>query len=325
MPQLTLMELEQLHISRVFNDGRTMGTGAAESGITHSDDFDYVITQIREIIYGANTSGTGNWYDLVPTNLTELVTSSGVLATDITEINSFIGRTDGQSAPVYTSTIFVTQGTDLEGAISELDQEFAAASGFQGNILSFIGAALGDTAPTYTSTVFVPQSTPLESAISILDGSIATVSGLLGGTVTWTNAFNNGLGVLDTTNFDADIRLPAGRVWQFNDGAGANPTMEVTLGQIFARNLGRRTFYQNPGPGNIVPGTEVVIPNQITYTPEGSGINLEVHRNGVMLLPGSGITDADENYCDYRESSISGIIINDKIRPNEVLQFKIYG
>lgn len=325
MPQLTLMELEQLHISRVFNDGRTMGTGAAESGVTHSDDFDYAITQIREIIYGASTSGVGNWYDSVPTSLTELVTSSGVLATDISEINSFIGRTDGESSPVYTSTVFVPSGTDLEGAISELDQELAASSGFQGNILSFIGGALGDTAPTYASTVFVLQSTPLEGAISILDASIASVSGLIGGVATWTSAFDNGLGVLDTTSFDADIRLPAGRVWQFNDGTGANPTMEITLGQVFARNLGRRTFYQNPGPGNIAIGTEIVIPNQITYTPEASGINLEIHRNGVMLLPGSGITDADENYCDYRESSTSGIIINDKIRPNEVLQFKVYG
>lgn len=327
MPQLSLIELEQLHISRTFNDGRTLGTAAAESGVTHSDDFDYAITQLREIIYGASTSGTGNWYDLVPASLTELAASSGFLQTDITEINSYIGRTDGQSAPVYTSTIFVPQGVPLSSGVTVLDIELGALSGHLGNVLSFIGAELGDSAPTYTSTVYVPQSTPLEGAIGILDAAINTVSGLLGGggDQTWTEVYNEGSGILDTTNFDADVRLPDGRTWFFNDGTGSNPIAEFTNEQVFIRSLGRRTFYQNPGPGNIAAGTEIVIPNSLTYTPDASGINLEVYRNGVLLLPGSGVTSGDEDYCDYRESSVSGVVFNDKIRPQEVIQFKIYG
>ena len=278
MAQLTLVELEQLHISRVFNDNRVMGTAAAESGVTHSDDFDYAITQLREIIYGANSSGVGNWYDLVPASLSELAFSSGILNNEITSINTFLCRSVGQDFPLYTST------------------------------------------------VFVPQSGCIASGISILDAALASVSGAGGGgSSTWTQVFNNGSGILDTTSFNADVRLPDGRTWFFNDGAGANPIMMINNGQIYARNFGRRTYYQNPGPGNISAGTEIVIPNSILYTPESSGINLEVYRNGVLLLPGSGAVQGNEEFNDYRESSVSGITLNDKLRPNEVLQFKVYG
>lgn len=276
MPQLTLVELEQLHISRFFDDNRTMGTAAAESGSTHSDDFDFAITQIREIIYGPNTSGVGNWYDLVPAGLVDLVFASGVLNDEITSINTFLCRSTGQDNPTYTSTIFVPQGSCIASGISILDMKLAAVSG-------------AVSAPT------------------------------------WTNVFDNGLGILDTTNFDPDIRLPDGRTWEFNDGAGANPIMEITNAQIFARSLGRRSYYQQTPLSVLQAGTEIVIPGGLTYTQDPSGINLNVHRNGVLLLPGTGVTSGDEEFNDYRESSTSGIVLNTKLRGEEVLQFKIFG
>ena len=153
----TRIELEQIRNSREYVDQLLSGQ-SAESGIDFNSDFNYAISALRRVIYG-NASGTGKWYDAVPASLTTLNDASGILKglidqndtdidnnyadftnasgiwssdisniqTDVVEINSFIGRSDGDLQPTYTSSSYVTQSGSLEQAIGELDNAITTA------------------------------------------------------------------------------------------------------------------------------------------------------------------------------------------------------
>ena len=366
MAQKTLIELEQLRNSRFYDDTKTLGP-AAESGVTFSDDLDYVLSQLKQL------HGETNWYDDPDASLAELSAMSGTLhniisatetdiaelqamsgtlhnlistvesdldaaEVDITEINTFIGRADGESYPIYSSINYVTQSGSLEQAIGELDAQvntnatniavntanIAALSGSINaaeqdiiDLRAFVGAADGDTYPTYSNTAYVTQSGSLEQAIGELDAAIAGI-GVSG---TWTVHYDAGNGILDMTNNDADIRMPSGRTWEFNDAAGANPIAEFIYGgsvadsQIWLRSLGAREYEVLAGVR--AANTTFSIPGGASYTQDTDGRNLRVYRNGQLLLPGAG--------NDYVEVSATQIQNLDTWRPNEVIQYVILG
>lgn len=133
---LSRIELEQIQANREFLDQYTAAESAA---LAESAEIDlqgvqnHVFSAIKRILAG-DASGVGNWYDVPAASLTELAQASGDLQVDIGQINSFIGRTEGESSPTYASTNFVTQNGDLEQAIGELDAQLAfAVAGSGGN------------------------------------------------------------------------------------------------------------------------------------------------------------------------------------------------
>lgn len=120
---LSRIELEQIQNNREFLDQYTAAESAALAEAAEVDlqgVMNHVFSAVKRIIAG-DASGVGNWYDAPGASIAELVQASGDLNVDIGQINSFIGRTEGESAPTYSSTIYVTQNTPLEQAIGELD------------------------------------------------------------------------------------------------------------------------------------------------------------------------------------------------------------
>jgi len=84
----TRIEYDQVRSSREYIDGYTMGALAtAESGVNLESDFGHTITQIREIMYGPDTSGIGHWYDKVPASLSGLLSSVNQNAADIVTVS----------------------------------------------------------------------------------------------------------------------------------------------------------------------------------------------------------------------------------------------
>lgn len=151
---------------------------------------------------------------------------------------------------------------------------------------------------------------------------LAAVSGV-GTKETWTEVFNNGSGILDASSFDIDITLGGSTTYFLSDSLGTK-LYEVNDSQNSIRNLGRRTFFLDIN-NDFNEGSTITIPDNIIYTPDSEFRNLEVRRNGNVLLPGSGISSGDENYNDYRETSSSGIVINFKLKKKEVLEFRTFG
>ena len=135
---------------------------------------------------------------------------------------------------------------------------------------------------------------------------LSAVSGMQ--TVTWQQVFNNGSGLLNLTNFDANITIPSGRTWKFN-----NDLMQIRNNQVLIRNKGRRERF-SPDV-NVGAGIEIIIPNGATYTLGDLKFrNLLVYRNGFLQSPG----------FDYNETSSSGVTFPlSSIKKNEVLQFII--
>lgn len=148
---------------------------------------------------------------------------------------------------------------------------------------------------------------------------------------TWTEVFDTGSGILDTVAFDADIRLPDGRIWRFQDGAGANPIMEVSNSGVQIRNLGFREILEFTTA--FAPGATITIPNDRQYTlgddASNQFPNLRVFFNGQLMSPGSGVSSGDENRRDYREATATTIVTNRRLRANanrpSRLEFHING
>jgi hypothetical protein len=143
---------------------------------------------------------------------------------------------------------------------------------------------------------------------------------------TWTNVFTWGSGILDLSQFDADVRISDGGTWFFNNGAGTDPIMEVTNSGVQIRGLGDRVVFK--APSKFDPGDTITFPKG-SYTPgdpaEDDYPNLEVNIGGALWAPGSGVVDGDEQRRDYRESTPTSIVTNRRIRKGTRIDVRIYG
>jgi hypothetical protein len=140
-----------------------------------------------------------------------------------------------------------------------------------------------------------------------------------------------------------DDNLPAG------SGLKSGPTLDKDLQAVLSqlnKIIGKSNWYESPdislsqvsASGAIAPagrekyitiatinaGDQITIPNGTQYTLDSQFRNLQVFRNGFLLLPGSGITQNDSDFGDYRELNNTTIVSNDRIRKNEILQFIIF-
>lgn len=128
----------------------------------------------------------------------------------------------------------------------------------------------------------------------------------------WTDVYDFGSGILNMSAFDADVRIPVGGTWFFNDETGANAIMEITSSGILIREVGFREI--ETFTAAKAAGSTVTIPNSRVYT-QGDEVtdqyrNLRVYYNGQLLSPGSGVVSGDEKRRDYRESSTTEIVTN---------------
>lgn len=141
---------------------------------------------------------------------------------------------------------------------------------------------------------------------------------------TWNQVFDNGSGILNVDIFHADIRFSPGRTWRFTNLTGTTDVMIVSTSGVEIRQLGRRekaviSVQQNPG-------ATLTIPNSALYTFGDSKFrNLRVFRNGQLLLPGSGVVLANEEFNDYRELNSSQIVTNIKLKVDDIIQYHING
>jgi hypothetical protein len=106
----------------------------------------HLFSAVKRVIRG-DASGVGDWKDTPAASLydlndasgilsgqvADLINASGILSVDISQINSFIGRTDGESSPTYTSNSFIGINDDLELAIGKLDAALVGAVAGSGN------------------------------------------------------------------------------------------------------------------------------------------------------------------------------------------------
>lgn len=90
-------------------------------------DLNFLRTAVRDIKGGTSVF---NWFD--PSDSTSgLITLSGARGS-LTNLHSFVGSSgDFDTAPLYSSTVFVTQSGSLEQAIGELDSALSTVSGSQ--------------------------------------------------------------------------------------------------------------------------------------------------------------------------------------------------
>ena len=133
-------------------------------------DLNFLRTAIRDI---KGITPLYNWYDSAETTA-GLITLSGARGS-ISNIQTFVGSDgDSDTTPDYTSTVYVTQNTSLESAISELDAAIASVSGSQaGQIAKRILIRGTSDLPANTT---IDLSTPGANWVSY------------GDTITWTNA-----------------------------------------------------------------------------------------------------------------------------------------
>lgn len=89
------------------------------------NDLNYIRTALRDI---KGAAPTYNWFDPIPATGGLLSLSSA--RTEISNLQTFAGSDgDGDTTPTYSSTTTVTQNTDLEAAIGELDAALSTVSG----------------------------------------------------------------------------------------------------------------------------------------------------------------------------------------------------
>ncbi|MBF0342114.1 MAG: hypothetical protein HQL95_14310 [Magnetococcales bacterium] len=89
-------------------------------------------------------------------------------------IQTFIGKSgDGAELPSYSSTDVVTQGANLEAAISQLDTA-------TGDILAYMGKSVGEEMPLYATPVAVTQGASLNDGISQLDREVGYLLSFVG-------------------------------------------------------------------------------------------------------------------------------------------------
>lgn len=108
-------------------------------------DLNFVRTAIRDI-----KGTTFNWFDLATTS--NLITLSGTRAT-LSNLESFVGATnDNDNSPTYSSTAIITQGSNIEQAIGQLDAALTLTSGVIDHIFS-AGATVSEFDLVYISSV----------------------------------------------------------------------------------------------------------------------------------------------------------------------------
>ena len=160
-------------------------------------DLNFLRTAVRDI---KGDSAFFNWFDPV-TDTPGLITLSGARES-ISNVQTFIGSDgDTDSTPDYTSTIFVSQNSDLETAISDLDAALSTISGAQANQIQkrkFIR-----TGGNFTSNTTFDLSNP---------GGGWT---FFGDTITWTDAndFVENVSVF----YNGSLQLPASGSGDDND------------------------------------------------------------------------------------------------------------
>lgn len=123
-------------------------------------------------------------------NGTSWVITNAASSQEEAYIRTFIGKSGvGSITPTYSSTNIVTNGTSLEAAIAQLDDE----TGFQN---SYMGKTAGNNLPTYTSTHFIANNDSLTLALSKIDSKLG--ANLTSGSVVLsTSSVNANLKALD--------------------------------------------------------------------------------------------------------------------------------
>jgi len=155
-----------------------------------------------------------------------------------------------------------------------------------------------------------------------LSGLHQIVAGL--NSQTWNKVFDNGSGILNVDIFHADIRLDPGRTWRFTNTAGTIDNFIVSTSGVLIRQLGQRE--REILSAHVAQGVTRTIPNSAIYTFGDSKFrNLKVYRNGQLLLPGSGLVVANENFNDYRELNASQVVMNIGLKNSDVIQYLING
>jgi hypothetical protein len=139
---LSRIELEQIQQNREYLDQYTAAQTQAlgESQVDLQGVMNHVFSAIKRVIR-SDASGVGDWKDAPAASLydlndasgilsgqvADLINASGILSVDISQINSFIGRADGESNPTYSSNNYVNTNDDVETAIGKLDAQLAYA------------------------------------------------------------------------------------------------------------------------------------------------------------------------------------------------------
>lgn len=175
MAQKSLVELEQLRNSRFYDDTKTLGP-AAESGVTFSDDLDYVLSQIKQL------HGETNWYDTPDASLAELSAMSGTLhglisnnETDIAELQAYSGvlhnmisanETDIAELQAYSGV--------LHNMISANETDIAELQAYSGVLHNMITVNEGDIAELQA------YSGVLHNMITVNEGDIAELQAYSG-------------------------------------------------------------------------------------------------------------------------------------------------
>jgi hypothetical protein len=101
----TKVELEQIRNARVYDD-TLIPSPLAESGVDHSNDFDYVISQIKQIM------GTANWFDTPPAKLSQIASVSGFWVTE-NELAQALIALSGQMIGAETWTDVFENGAGI--------------------------------------------------------------------------------------------------------------------------------------------------------------------------------------------------------------------
>jgi len=116
------LDLNQAPI--IIEDDEALNDPAEVSG-TLIYDLNFMRTALRDI-KGDIPSYT--WFGPVPT--TSGLISLADTRTEISNLQTYTGSTgDGDTAPTYTSTVFITQNANLTEAVSELDAALTTVSG----------------------------------------------------------------------------------------------------------------------------------------------------------------------------------------------------
>jgi len=144
----------------------------------------------------------------------------------------------------------------------------------------------------------VPKSlTELNNDVIALSGQIVD------GDDTLTDVFNRGSGILDASAHDFDVTLGASTSWYMRDSTNAS-VYEVNDSDNFVRRLGRR--HRLKLSSNVPKGGTLTLPT--SYTLDSEFRNLQIYRNGLLMIPGSGISNSDEEYGHYRELNSTQVI-----------------
>lgn len=134
--------------------------------------------------------------DSLETGISNVDAAIGNQATEITSIQTYLGKTAGDGTPDYTSNNHVVDNTSVTAAISALDSEIGAAvsdgevvqdtntvnANIQAldaelaSINDYLGKTVGDGTPDYTSNAYVADGDTLPAAISKLDAALAATS-----------------------------------------------------------------------------------------------------------------------------------------------------